>query len=41
MSIEFKPAWSDADLELYRDTVVRFIESEMQPGDAQARAFLI
>jgi acyl-CoA dehydrogenase len=37
MSIDFKPAWTDADLDLYRDTVVRFIESEMLPGDARAR----
>jgi acyl-CoA dehydrogenase len=37
MSIEFKPAWTDPDLELYRDTIVRFIDSEMLPGDAQAR----
>jgi acyl-CoA dehydrogenase len=37
MGIEFKPAWSDPDLDLYRDTVVRFIESEVLPGDPQAR----
>ena len=37
MGIEFKPAWTDPDLDLYRDTVVRFIESEVLPDDAQAR----
>jgi acyl-CoA dehydrogenase len=37
MSIDFKPSWSDPELELYRDTVVRFIEREVQPGDAGAR----
>jgi len=37
MGIDFKPSWSDPDIELYRDTVVRFIDSEMLPDDAQAR----
>ena len=37
MAIDFKPTWSDPDLALYRDTVVRFIEQEVQPHDAQAR----
>ncbi len=37
MGIEFKPAWTDPDLDLYRDTVVRFIDSEVLPDDAQAR----
>ena len=31
MAIDFKSAWSDADIELYRDTVVRFVESEVLP----------
>lgn len=37
MSISFQPSWTDPDLELYRDTVVRFIESEMLPDDEAAR----
>jgi acyl-CoA dehydrogenase len=37
MAIDFRPSWTDADLDLYRDTVVRFIEDEMLPGDAAAR----
>jgi len=37
MPIDFRPAWLDSDLELYRDTVVRFIEEEMQPQDEAAR----
>src|SRR3954470_14770910 len=37
VSIEFTPAWTDPELELYRDTVVRFIENELLPEDAQAR----
>ena len=37
MTIDFKASWADADLDLYRDTVVRFIESEMVPNDAEAR----
>ncbi len=37
MPIDLKRSWSDADLELYRETVVRFIEEELAPGDAEAR----
>ncbi|MFA7667639.1 MAG: acyl-CoA dehydrogenase family protein [Burkholderiaceae bacterium] len=37
MSLEFTPSWTDPDIELYRDSVVRFIESEMAPDDAAAR----
>ncbi|SEK11515.1 MULTISPECIES: acyl-CoA dehydrogenase family protein [unclassified Variovorax] len=37
MSIDFRRSWSDEDLELYRDNVVRFIETEMLPGDEAAR----
>jgi acyl-CoA dehydrogenase len=37
MPIDLSRSWSDPDLELYRDTVVRFIEEELAPGDAAAR----
>ncbi|RYY53039.1 MAG: acyl-CoA dehydrogenase family protein, partial [Comamonadaceae bacterium] len=37
MTIQLQRSWSDPDLELYRDTVVRFIEEEVEPGDAEAR----
>ncbi len=37
MAIEFKRSWSDQDLDLYRDNVVRFIEAEMAPHDEAAR----
>ena len=37
MTINFRPSWTDADLDMYRDTVVRFIEDEMLPSDAEAR----
>jgi len=37
MSIDFRPAWLDADLELYRNSVERFVETEMLPGDEAAR----
>lgn len=37
MPIEFRRSWSDEDLELYRDNVVRFIETEMLPHDEEAR----
>ncbi|WP_416400367.1 acyl-CoA dehydrogenase family protein [Alicycliphilus denitrificans] len=35
--IDFKRSWEDGDLALLRQTVARFIEDEIQPGDAQAR----
>ncbi|CAN5553519.1 acyl-CoA dehydrogenase family protein [soil metagenome] len=37
MSIDFSRSWSDGDLALFRDNVVRFIETEMQPQDEAAR----
>jgi acyl-CoA dehydrogenase len=37
MSIDFRRSWMDEDLELFRDNVVRFIESEVQPEDEAAR----
>jgi len=37
MPIEFKRSWSDEDLDLYRDNVVRFIEAEILPHDEEAR----
>ena len=38
MPIDFKISWLDDELAMYRDTVVRFVETEMQPQDAAARA---
>ena len=37
MSMDFRRSWMDEDLELFRDNVVRFIETEMVPHDEQAR----
>ncbi|MGA2550555.1 MAG: acyl-CoA dehydrogenase family protein [Burkholderiaceae bacterium] len=37
LAIDFKRSWSDPELELYRDTVVRFITEKMLPDDAAAR----
>ena len=37
MTVRFERSWSDPDLELYRDTVVRFVEQELAPGDEEAR----
>jgi len=37
MPIDLKPSWMDSDLELYRDTVERFVETELLPGDEEAR----
>ena len=38
MAITFERSWSDPDIELYRDTVRRFVDDEVAPGDADARA---
>ena len=37
MSMDFRRSWMDEDLELFRDNVVRFIETEMVPHDEEAR----
>ena len=37
MPIQFRRSWTDPDLDQYRDTVVRFLEEEMQPDDEAAR----
>jgi acyl-CoA dehydrogenase len=37
MPIDFLRSWSDEDLELYRDNVVRFVETEVLPHDEEAR----
>ena len=37
MPISFRRSWTDPDLDQYRDTVVRFIEEQMLPGDEAAR----
>lgn len=38
MAIDFRPSWMDPDLELYRDSIARFLDTEMLPADAEARA---
>ena len=38
MGLSFEPRWMDAELSVFRDTVVRFIDTEVLPHDAQARA---
>jgi len=37
MSLHFRRSWEDPDITAYRDSVARFIEQEMVPGDAEAR----
>jgi acyl-CoA dehydrogenase len=37
MPLNLKRSWADSDLDLYRDTVVRFVENEVAPGDEEAR----
>lgn len=37
MPIDFRPSWLDEDLEAYRDTVQRFLDTEMVPADEAAR----
>jgi len=37
MAIDFHPSWMNEELEMLRDTAIRFIESEMLPDDEAAR----
>jgi acyl-CoA dehydrogenase len=37
MPIEFKRSWNNEEVESFRDSWVRFIETEMLPQDAEAR----
>jgi acyl-CoA dehydrogenase len=37
MPLEFKRSWSDEEVDRFRDSWVRFVESEMLPHDAEAR----
>jgi len=37
MALDFMPSWMDEDLSIYRDTVVRFVEQEMEPDDEASR----
>lgn len=37
MPIEFARSWTDPDIELFQDTVVRFIEEKILPDDEAAR----
>ena len=37
MALTFARSWTDEDLDRWRDTVVRFVEDEVVPGDEAAR----
>src|SRR5260221_13336489 len=37
MPIEFKRSWNNEEVESFRDSWVRFVETEMQPQDEEAR----
>jgi acyl-CoA dehydrogenase len=37
MPLEFKRSWGNEEVERFRDSWVRFVESEMLPRDAEAR----
>ncbi|MGZ5178968.1 MAG: acyl-CoA dehydrogenase family protein [Ramlibacter sp.] len=37
MPLTFQRSWNDADVDAWRDTVSRFVEQEILPGDAEAR----
>jgi acyl-CoA dehydrogenase len=37
MPVNFAPSWCDDDIELYRDNLVRFIDTELAPHDEEAR----
>jgi hypothetical protein len=36
MPLEFKRSWSDEAVESFRDSRIRFVESEMLPHDGEA-----
>lgn len=37
MAIDFQSTWMNEELSMYRDTVIRFIETEMEPNDERDR----
>ncbi|WP_213957838.1 acyl-CoA dehydrogenase family protein [Variovorax sp. dw_954] len=37
MPIDFHPTWLDEELSMYRDTVARFVDTEMLPQDEESR----
>ena len=37
MPVEFTRSWNDEEVERFRESWVRFVETEMQPQDAEAR----
>lgn len=37
MSLDLTPRWQDEEISMFRDSVSRFIEAEMAPGDEEAR----
>jgi acyl-CoA dehydrogenase len=37
MAIDFRPSWMNDELEMVRDTAIRFVENEMLPDDEAAR----
>jgi acyl-CoA dehydrogenase len=37
MSVEFTRSWNDEEVGRFRESWVRFVETEMQPQDAEAR----
>jgi len=37
MPVEFTSSWNDEEVERFRESWVRFVETEMQPRDAEAR----
>jgi acyl-CoA dehydrogenase len=38
MPVEFTRSWNDAEVERFWESWVRFVETEMQRQDAEARA---
>ena len=37
MAIDYSPSWANEELNAWRDSVIRFVEDEVAPADAQAR----
>ena len=37
MNLDFRPSWMNAELDLFRDNIARFLDTEVMPDDAASR----
>jgi acyl-CoA dehydrogenase len=37
MNLDFRPSWMNAELDLFRDNITRFLDTEVMPDDAASR----